>query len=345
MVLKAFDEAEIDMIYKKKVYYSILKYDMELEKFKELNSIDVFNSVMKKKYKATKDKYNVALNYNSGDVSYKEFDDIVSLLDIEEQKYLDVKRENQMVLDTCVHEIIKILESEISKLDNDIDKCRFLFEYVCKTIKHNELSKMYNYDIPYGGNYYFEFSDKGVPVGDKVSDLLVLKSGSPNDITGLLEYLGRRFSLPIKAVTCEYNRKPYILNAYEMIIPNDSKEFDNIDDYDDDYDEDDEDDDIIINQNESEKDDNKNKVKVIHSYIDPNAVIGNRKTIEDAFLVDRPTLNIGNNKKVYTKIKTGINLAVNYDKQFDFTDIIEKEKALMPGVEYISNNVFGEKKK
>ena len=342
MVVKAFKPEEINTVLQNKIYYSILKYQSEEEKARELDRLGVFESVMKKKRESAEKKYNVALNYSSGNIDYRDFDNIVSTLDIAEQKYYDVRKENQIVLDMCVTEIMKNLSSEVNKLDSDIEKCRFLFEYVCKTIKKNKLSIKYNYDIPYGNNYYFEFSDDGIPFGDRVSDLLILKSGTPNDITGLFEYLGKKFNLPIKAITCEYNRKPYILNAYEMIIPKDSKEFDNIDD---DYDEDDEDEDVIIDQNAMEEDNTKNQARVIYSYIDPNAVIDGRKTIADAFLVDRPTLNIDNNKNSYTKIKTGINLAVNYDKQFDFTDILEKEKKLMPDIEYVPNNVFDKKTK
>ena len=332
MVLKAFDEAEIDMMYKKKLQYVILKYEEELERAKQLDIVELEEAQKKAekegrklsekeipKHKETfelilNEKYMRALKYFNGSIDYRDFDDIVEKLESSSRKYEYIKRENEVVIDEYAKVILEGMEKKLSNMDNDIDKCRFLYEYVCTNIKPNSNAYKYNFDIPYADSYAFEFSRKGVPLGDSIYSTLVLKTGTINEIAGLLEFLGKKFNVPILSIPCTYNDNVYMLNAYDLDAKN-------------------------VNKTHDEKTKETIDPKYNLSYIDANAVINGDKNMEDAFLVDIGSLNVNGFYDVASRYGFGANMDVNYSKKFDFSDL-----NITPEIEYVPNRIFGRQK-
>lgn len=331
MVLKAFKEEERSMMYKKKLQYVILRYQKELENAEQLDSDELkqaekegkklseeeMNKHQKIFERILKRKYMKALDLNNGGVDHRDFDDIVEKLETASRKYEHIREENEEIIKEYANVILEGMKKKISNMDNDIDKCRFLYEYVCTNIKPNSNAYKYNFDIPYADSYQFEFSREGVPLGDSIYSTLVLKTGTVNEITGLLEFLGRTFNVPIVSIPCNYIDKIYILNAYDLDAKNTNKS-------------DDEDED-----NEKQPIDPKYNL----SYIDANAVINGDKNMEDAFLVSLDALDFTEYYDVEGRYGLGVNMDVNYSKKFDFSDL-----NITPEIEYVPNRIFGRQK-
>ena len=212
MVLKAFDEAEIAKIYKKKLFYSIIKYNNEIDRLEIENP---GRAISQKEI--MKEKIQNALRLNNSNIDYHDFDNIVSFLDDEMKKYESVIEENKDTMKLTYDAIIKNIIAYASILDNDVDKCRFLFEYICNNVKPNNNAIEYNDKIPYGSDYPFEFSKKGVPIANiGYEGIIVGKVADNADISNFMEEIGKKIGLDIEYYACEHDDKPYSINAVKI---------------------------------------------------------------------------------------------------------------------------------
>lgn len=73
------------------------------------------------------------------------------------------------------------------------------------------------------------------------------------------------------------------------------------------------------------------------SFIDATSVITGRKEMEDAFLVSRGSLN---NDNKYNGLGESINKAVHFGGNYNINEVIEKEKGLLPDIEYKESKFY-----
>lgn len=201
MEIQAFEDYEVAKIYKSKLIYSILKYDQQSSDVKEF----------------IHDKYCNALNFNNSSFDYSIMDEVTKYLDEEMDKYKKVALENQDVVDLIADQLIDNFTNEASKIPSEIGKCKFLFEYVAKTIKYDHDTKKYNRFIPFGEDYPFEFYN-GIPISNSYKGLLVTKNGLSDSIANLMVLLGRKIGLDIDVSVCQNYNGNYCLNS--VIIEN-----------------------------------------------------------------------------------------------------------------------------
>ena len=302
MVLKAFDKAEIDKIYKKKLFYSIIKYNDEFDRLSIENEerANLLADVMG-------DKINYAYQLNNSTIDYRDFDNIVEYLDKETEKFNSVVKENETDMDICSDAIIENLIGFASLQKNDIDKCRFLFEYVCRNVRPNEKALKYNDRIPYGNDYPFEFTRDGIPLANKgYEGILIGKVGEVADIANFLVFMGKKLGLDIQYCSCIRGKS----KTDEKAIP------------------------YAINTVTIDGD---------MSYMDAYSVITGNKDIEEAFLVDRPTLM--ENSDINEIERVGMIQNVNYTVDLHLDELKEAESRILPQVEYIDNDIFKEVEK
>lgn len=195
MEIQAFKDYEVAKIYKSKLIYSIIKYDQQSSDFKEL----------------IHDKYCNALNFNNSSFDYSIMDDVTKYLDKEMNKYKKIALENQDVVDLIADQLVNNFTNEASKITSDIEKCRFLFEYVAKTINYDHDTKKYNRFVPFGEDYPFEFYN-GIPISNSYKGLLVTKNGLSDSISNLMVLLGRKIGLDIDVTVCQNYNGNYCLN-------------------------------------------------------------------------------------------------------------------------------------
>ena len=74
------------------------------------------------------------------------------------------------------------------------------------------------------------------------------------------------------------------------------------------------------------------------SYMDVSSVINGSSDIEHACLVDRATLISNNNYNGI--VEEGITEPLDYSTSYDFTEIINMEKRILPEIEYVESNIF-----
>jgi len=236
MVVEAFDMANTSKIYTKKRQYATLKYNNEIEN----GTTDLLTTI--KKVELDK--------LNNGSIDTEDYDQMVDYLKSETIKFNDVLKKNKDTIDTCYDALMRNLVVYTSLKDNDVDKCRFLFEYVCKDVKLS-ISNKYNNEIPYGNDFPFSFTEDGIPLDDKdYKGILFGSVNTSSQIASFLADVGREVGLDIKChsfISGVYNL-PTHYNMNSLTI--DGKVY----------------------------------------YMDAYAVISGKKKMEDAFLVDWDTI-------------------------------------------------------
>ena len=199
MTIQVFREDEVARVYKYKLIYSMIKYEHQNDDVR-----DFF-----------KDKYYTAANLCNTSFDCNEYDEIVSTLDKEKEKYDEIAANNQETIDRVAEAISENLVKEVEKLPNDLEKCKFLFEYLLKTFKYNISAKKYHRNVPFGEDYNFEFYH-GIPISKTYKGLLVTKTGLSEDIANLFIYLGNKIGLNIGQVNCECNDDSYTVNTVNI---------------------------------------------------------------------------------------------------------------------------------
>ncbi len=199
MELQAFKDYEIAKIYKNKLIYSIIKYDHQNDDFKEF----------------AHDKYCQALTFNNTSFDNSIIDDVKEYLDKEMEEYNQVISRNQEIIDSIADELVKKLANEVVKLPNDLEKCRYLFEYISKIMHYDYDSMKYNRFIPFGEDYDFEFYN-GVPISSSYKGLLVTKAGLSDSISNLMVFLGKKWGLNIDTVVCQNRYGNYYINSVKI---------------------------------------------------------------------------------------------------------------------------------
>lgn len=199
MELQAFRDYEVDKIYKNKLIYSIIKYDEQNNDFKEFYHEKYCNALS----------FSNSSFYNSAMVEVKEYLDKAMI------KYNEVIKENQEVIDLVSDQLVRNLANEAYKLPNDLEKCRFLFEYVSRIMNYDYDTKKYNRFIPFGEDYPFEFYN-GVPISSSYKGLLVTKTGLSDSISNLMIFLGYKLGLNISSITCQNHNGSYVINTIKI---------------------------------------------------------------------------------------------------------------------------------
>ncbi len=199
MELQAFRDCEIAKIYKNKLMYSIIKYEKQNNDFKDF----------------CHDKYCNALTFNNSSFDNSIIEEVKEYLDKEMNEYNRVVAENQEVIDLIADELVRNFTNEAVNLSNDLEKCRFLFEYVAKIMHYDFEARKYNRLIPFGNDYDFEFYN-GVPISNSYKGLLVTKCGLSDDICNLMVFLGRELNLDIDTVVCQNHYGNYYINSVNI---------------------------------------------------------------------------------------------------------------------------------
>lgn len=281
MTLQAFRIDEIAKIYKGKLIYSIIKYNNQCEGFKAL----------------VENKYLTALDLSNCSFDNDILVDIVDYLDTEKQKYEEISDKNQEIIDIIADRLTENIVKEGKDLPNDLEKCRFIFEYILKTFNYDFTSKKYHRNIPFGEDYNFEFYN-GVPISKSYKGLLVTKTGLSDNIANLMVYLGNQLGISIGTLSCECYGDTYILNT------------------------------INIDGNVS--------------YMDITSVLVGRCCIDDACLVDRSKLL---RYATFNYIEEeGITREMDFNYPYDFSNIIEQEKSLLPQIETSEEKIIVKEK-
>ena len=199
MKLQAFSKAEVAKIYRSKLIYSLVKYEQQGDDFKEFNH----------------DKYCTALNLMEKNFDNNIIDEVIDYLDNKKSEYIKIANDNQEVIDLIADQLVKNLANQAYMLPNDLEKCRFLFEYVSKMIKYDYDSKRYNRFIPFGEDYDFEFYN-GIPLSNSYKGLLVTKAGLSDNIANLMVFLGYKLGLDIGIISCQNYNGSYMINTVNI---------------------------------------------------------------------------------------------------------------------------------
>ena len=298
--LIAFKEEEIRKIYINKVIYSILKYNMQDENVKEF----------------FKDKYEYVKNLHRGDFANGDIEEVKRILEEELVKYKKTAEINQKVIDFITPTVIGNFKSGCKKEYSEVQRFKYLLEYVTNTFRYNYDSKKYNYAIPFGTEYSFEFSNN-VPVGD-FKELLITKEVLGDELASLIKYLGEQIGLYVETVLCDFNGERRLINAAILHKQIDDETYD--------------------------------KFNYEISYIDALSVLQGAKVKEDAFLLSRLALNKNDEYSNFTFVNQNIDESKNDGTSIIYDDIVIDDikevvriDNLLVNIEYVANDVFKQK--
>lgn len=237
-----FKEEEVKRIYMNKFIYSILKYnkqpknirDFYKDKYVEtanlhrgyfeggdIEEVKEYLEEEKEKYDIIREKNRNVVNYItpmiignfiSGCIKNTQTD---RLIDFDKDELNNL---NSNELERIYNEQKKIMESEYSIYDekeyNEEQRVKYLIEYMLNTLTYNYNAQTYNYDIPFGTEYIFEFSNN-IPADD-IKSQLITKEVLTTDIVYLAKMLGAYIGLDILVVKCKYKGKDHLINAIKL---------------------------------------------------------------------------------------------------------------------------------
>ncbi len=185
--LIAFKEEEINKIYINKVIYSILKYQTLSDNMKLF----------------FKPKFEFVKNLHRGHFENGNIEEVKEFLESEKEKYNDIRSKNQKVVSLLANSIIGnfITGCTEHKEYTELQKVKYLLEYIVNTFKYNYDANKYNNNIPFGMDYDFEFSNS-VPVSD-FSSLLITREVLGNELPIIIKRLGAFLDLDIRIITAE----------------------------------------------------------------------------------------------------------------------------------------------
>ena len=300
--LVAFKEEEIRKIYINKVIYSILKYQKQSDIIKEY----------------FKPKYEYVKNLHRGNFEGGVLEEVEEFLKQEKEKYNEVRNNNKEVVEFITPIVINNFKNGCHEDYDELQKIKYLLEYVSNTFKYNFDSKKYNYSIPFGIDYNLEFSNN-VPVSDFRS-LLITREVLSDQLASIIKILGDNIGLDIKIVIAdnEENNDIHFLNA------------------------------IILHKKIN--DDTYDRFDYDVSYIDAASYLKGEKNNEEAFLTSLIALNNDhkyknftfNDKEIDEEHKNGIGIEYEDIEIGDMSRVFENDRRLID-IEYIDNDVFEKK--
>lgn len=240
--LIAFKEEEVKKIYMNKFIYSILKYNMQPENirkfFKEkyeytanlhrgyfeggnIQDVKEYLDEEKEKFDTISEKNQKVIdyifpmiigNFISGCIKNTQTD---RLIDFDKNELANL---NPSELEKAYIKQKRIMDSEYTvfkeKEYNEEQRAKYLIEYMINTLTYNYNAQKYNYDIPFGTENIFEFSNN-VPIKD-IKGLLITKEVLSSDIVYLAKMLGAYIGLDILVVKCKYKGKDHLINAIKL---------------------------------------------------------------------------------------------------------------------------------
>lgn len=205
-----FTNDDITEIYNEMILYSILKYQSLPTTWQE----------------EFKSRYEIALkhmqerNLTAKMLQNKSMEEIKTELTNYQNIYNYIIKQNREVVDQIGAQIEKVVLETIGKKTEELDRISFLFDFITNYITYSEDYFHYCLEIPTVDGFTFDFKNN-IPVDASKNGLLVIGQGICENISWLIEELGKKLNLNISTINCKYKDSLHALNMIRMQDGND----------------------------------------------------------------------------------------------------------------------------
>lgn len=207
-----FKEKDIDDIHNIILIYSILKY-------KELPKI--WQEEFKERYTYAIQKLKER-NINLNILENIKLEDLNERLTEYEMIYSTNVELNRDLVSRSGLEITREIVYTINKKQTEIDKITYLFDFITKYLTYSEDYNNYFLKPPPVERFKFEFKDNipieinNISIEKSINNTLVMQQGLCDDISNVLQYIGRILNLNISTMTCNYNGTLHCVNQITL---------------------------------------------------------------------------------------------------------------------------------
>lgn len=200
-----FSETDIHEIYTTTIKYSILKYQ-------------TFPKAWQEQFAERYKKANQFIMERNIDPSYLDSNDLKELK--------DRLTEYEIIYNTNIElnrETIKQVSSDITRLiiytinsePTEISRVSYLFDFLTNYMNYSEDYNKYCLEVPPIDGFNFEFKNN-IPVEPTLNGALVMRQGLCEEISNILQHLGRLLNLRITKINCNYKNSLHSLNMITL---------------------------------------------------------------------------------------------------------------------------------
>lgn len=200
-----FSKKDIEDIYNTTLMYSILKY-------KSLPQI--WQEVFKERYENALQLI-TGRNINPHIFQNTNLEELQHRLIEYKNMYNSNIQLNEETVAKVGSNITRLIIYTINKEQNEIDKISYLFDFITSYLSYSEDYNNYCLNIPPIDGFTFDFKEN-IPIEPSINGTIVMGQGLCEDISNVLQFLGKHLNLQIKVITCNYKRSLHSLNAITL---------------------------------------------------------------------------------------------------------------------------------